>query len=783
MKATIKTIIRYFYSGNCKRLCLSRLLLSLAIIPFSIGASIAQENQGEFLRGIILDREGNSIEGARITILKQSQEISGCESNRQGRFACKIDFAGEFVLSVEADGYSILRRNYPSRQGFLDNPKLTLRPDSIRENVVVTTSQIETRLSETPASVVTISKKQLLETASPAIDDALRQTAGFSLFRRSNSRNANPTTQGTSLRGINASGASRSLVLADGVPLNDSFGGWVGWSKIPRIAVERIEVLRGGASSLYGSSSLGGAIIIVRRKPSKENATVSAEVFGGTQNTASGSIFVGFKKNDWTFDVDASSFQTKGYRIVDESARGLIDDFANSHNAKFSGRVRKYFSNQSEVFFGASYFGDARNNGTPVQKNRTHSRQFLVGADFDLSNLSISNSRLSFRAYGGTQVFDQKFSAVASDRNGENLVRLQRVPSQNAGVVGKFSTVFKNHAILVGAEVREVRGSSNEIGYFGGGATSRLGTGGRKRNYAIYFQDFAKIGKKLVLVGNLRFDSWKNFRALQTSFRFSSGNFDTKVFPTETQNVISPAGAILYQVTDRASVYFNASRSFRAPTLNEMYRGFRVGSVITNPNEELTPEKALNIEGGVSYSAKNSYARVNIYRAEVSDAVSNVTVSTTPTLIFRQRQNAGKILVNGVELEAETRYRELGLSVGYLLADAKFAWFPANPQIEGLMIPQVPRHQFVFQARYAGAKGFGFSLQGRGASVQFDNDLNTLRLEPYFQLDVFISKKFSERWQAFVGIENLFNSRYSIGKTPVRTVNSPINIRLGLRWN
>ena len=760
--------------------------LSFVFIAFCFCPIYSQNENIIDLRGDVLDSNKQPIAKAKIEISNDSGESVFCETDTQGKFSCQTRILESFSITIKADNFAILRQNFNNIQDYGEIFTFTLKPLSIRADVVVTTSRTETLLGETPASIATISKEQLNSSASPVVDDVLRQTVGFSLFRRSNSRNANPTTQGTSLRGINASGASRSLILFDGVPINDPFGGWAVWSRAPGIAVERIEVLRGGSSSLYGSDSLGGTINIIPREISgDEKIRVSAEIFGGTQKTFSGSTFLGFKKNNWSAEIVAANFQTRGYKIVDEGGRGAIDDFANSRNTNLSAKITRRFYDSARVFFKTSYFGEARNNGTPVQKNRTHFRQFAIGGDIDLGALGIGTpgSKFAVNFFGGTQVFDQKFSAVVNNRNDEFLVRLQRVPSQNFGVSSQFTTVFRNQTILFGFESNSVRGSSNEIGFFGGNASSSIGSGGRERTYGFYFQDFANIGEKLVLVGSLRFDSWKNSRALSSSLRFSTNVTTTNVFPDRAQRAFSPSGSILYRASDDVSLYFNAARSFRAPTLNELYRGFRVGSVITDPNENLVAEKADSFETGISYGRKSLYIRGNVYWTEVSDAIANVTVNTTPTLIFRRRQNAGKTRVRGLEIEAETRLKNFNLSVGYLLANAEFTTFPSNRDLEGLRIPQVPQHQFTFQTRYANSSGWSFSLQGRAASEQFENDLNTLSLEKYFQMDAYAAKKLKQNWQVFVGIENVFNSRFSIGRTPVRTVNSPINMRAGLRFN
>jgi len=216
--------------------------------------------------------------------------------------------------------------------------------------------------------------------------------------------------------------------------------------------------------------------------------------------------------------------------------------------------------------------------------------------------------------------------------------------------------------------------------------------------------------------------------------------------------------------------------------LNELYRGFRVGNVVTLSNENLTAEKANNFEAGANVGRRNFNLRGSFFLTDISQPVSNITLSTAPDLITRQRQNVGRTRTRGVEIEAETRLKNFNFSVGYLLADSRFAEFPANRSLENLFVPQTARHQFTFQTRYA-KRDWSFALQGRASSAQFDDDLNLFRLEPYFGLDAFAGKRFKENLQVFVGIENVFNSQYSVGRTPIRTVSSPLNLRVGIRWN
>ena len=652
-------------------------------------------------------------------------------------------------------------------------------PVPIREEVIVTAARVETRIGDTPASVVTFCRVEIDSSAAPAIDDTLRQSAGFSIFRRSSSRNANPTTQGVSLRGVGASGASRSLILLDGVPLNDPFGGWVQWNRVSPIAVESIEILRGGASSLYGDSSLSGAISVIPRRI-EEKYTVSADVFGGTQGTFSGSVFGGFKAGGWTADVTGSSYQTKGFKPVDEAVRGPVDVYAGVRSSNMTSKLIRDLGKKASIFIRPSYFGEVRTNGTGLQTNRTHIRQLAAGGDYrDDSSRAVN---FYWRAFGGTQVYDQVFSTVNATRTAESLNRVQRVPAQTVGFSGQVSTVYKDHTFLAGAEFRNVRGASDEIAFASGFATSMIGSGGRERTFGVFFQDFATFGSRIVIAGSIRYETWSNYNALSSTRTLSTNMVVTNNFPDRNEDAISPQISMLYHLSDQFSLYVNASRSFRSPTLNELYRGFRVGSVLTIANENLKAERANNIEGGISLTRKGFALRSSVFWTGIDRPVANVTLTATPTLITRQRQNAGTTRSTGLEIEAETNLKQINLSASYLFADSIVTSFPSNPAIVGLMIPQVPRHQFTFQVKYTRSK-WTVAVQGRTSSEQFDDDLNQFRLEPYAQVDVFVARKMSEKVKIYAAVENLFNSQYSVGKTPIRTVSSPTNFRLGLRWD
>ena len=726
------------------------------------------------------DPAGGVVTNAVVTVRSGSGDLITCTADEDA-FLCKVaaGVAVEFV--VRAEGFDQYRVRYEARELTCCEYVFVLQIAAVRENVVTVTRSYSS-IENTPESVAVLDRRAIKTSPAPTLDDILRQVPGFSIFRRTSSRNANPTTQGVSLRGVGSSGASRSVVLFDGVPLNDPFGGWVQWNRLSPIAVDEVEVLRGGASSLYGGSALSGGIEL-RPRSASEPFAFSGELYGGSQRTASASAFAGTSWNGWSADTSGGHFQTRGLIPVDEDERGPVDSYSGVRAVNISPRIRRNFGRYGSIFFRPTYFGESRTNGTPAQINRTHSRQFILGGQIGQpADAGGSNISLDWRSFGGTQVYDQTFSAVNGNRTSESLTRIQRSPSQYIGASIVMQAVFRSHSISAGVEGREVRGSSDEIGFASGVATSLLGAGGRERTVGVFAKDLVRLSDKIFVSGGLRYDRWGNFRAISVTQSLASGATTSTVFGDRDESAWSPSAAVLIQATQQLSLRAAASRSFRSPTLNELYRGFRAGNVVTNANADLRAECATNFEAGGAYRKGVFKVRAIVFVTYIDAAIANVTLAATPTLITRQRQNAGETRTAGVELDSETTIGKLDLNFGYLFADSRVTEFPSNLALVDKFVPQVPRHQATFQLRYPNASWI-FSLQGRAASDQFDDDLNQFRLEPYFQLDAFVSRRLGEKLSLFAAVENVFNSRYSTGRTPIRTVGSPTNLRVGIRRN
>lgn len=363
------------------------------------------------------------------------------------------------------------------------------------ESIVVTATRTETRIADTPGSVVILSKKTLDSTAALTIDDALRQVPGFTLFRRAGSRVANPTTQGVSLRGVGAGGASRALVLDAGVPLNDPFGGWIYWGRVPREALQRVEVLRGGASDLYGSSAMGGVVQFIRRT----GPGVSARISAGSEQTGDSSAFAGFGRGGWNGSIAADARTTDGYVLVRPDQRGSVDVNADSRHTNIEATIR-----HGSAFFRAAHYREARSNGTPLQQNDTTIRQLSIGSDGKLGR-----GLVTLRAYVSNQSYFQTFSSVAAGRNSERLTTEQRVPSHGSGGNAQWTrTVGNRHVVVAGAELRAAGGRSDERRFTANGPIS-VTAGGRQETVAVYIEDLFAVTPSLSITAGARADGWR----------------------------------------------------------------------------------------------------------------------------------------------------------------------------------------------------------------------------------------------------------------------------------
>lgn len=582
-----------------------------------------------------------------------------------------------------------------------------------------------------------LDKQAVREQPGVNLDDRLRAVPGFSLFRRSSSLVAHPTTQGVSLRGLGSSGASRSLVLWDGIPINDPFGGWVYWTRVPPDELERVEISRGASTSIFGDRAMSGAIALFSRPAEPYRLTAFYE--GGNRDTHE--LGAGFSHLFSKFGVSAQSraFTTDGYFIVPEQARGSVDRPANVRFVSGDTRL-DYLGARDRLFLKLDVLTEERENGTALTRNSTG-----LGTVAGHYTHNWRSDDVSLLAYHTREQFHSSFSAVTNNRTVERLTFVQSVPSQGTGAAGMWRHAASRWDLLAGADVRHAEGTSTDRLVPAG---LRVG-GGSQLQHGYFAQFHANAGPAKLFAGARQQVTGEDQTFFSPSAGFTAGRGTLRA---------------------RGTVY----RSFRSPTLNELFREFRVGNAVTQANPRLQPETLFGAEAGFDLVGERARLGLTLYRNELEDLITNVTLSTSPALIVRQRRNAASALTRGVDLDAQAGWRDFRAQAGYLFADSRFSGGPR--------IPQVPRHHGSLQLSYV-REGTLASAGIRSYSAQFEDDRNTFLLPGFASVQLAVRQRLVRNLAAVLAVENLLDREYVVGFSPTPLIGSPRLWRLGLRWD
>jgi len=735
-------------------------LLGIASAVLLCTAVTAAPQSADVLTGKVLDSSGASVADAAVRVNIGGSVAAETQTDADGQFEVRVSADGARDVLVTAPGFAPFSTTVQPGARTVD---VTLEPAPFFQTVNVTSSRTDIARVDPTSTVTVISSNELLSSGPATIDDALKAVPGFTLFRRTSSRNANPTAQGVALRGIGGTSPSRSLVLADGMPLNDAFGGWVFWDKVPQAAIDRIEVDRGSGGDLYGADALGGVIQLLTIRPSRPTGRLLIE--GGSLGTGSVSAFGGGRTRGWRYSGAGEWFNTDGYIPVATeqnpgiAPRGPVDSLLGSKHRSAMATAGYQTDSGWRFDFNANAFSEDRTNGTPLSINSTDSHH----GSGDVTG-RLAGGVFTVRGYGGTQKYHQTFTTVNAPRTAETFIRDQNVPTTFGGGGGQWLRAWGAHTLLVGAEGRYVTGDSVETPFAGGVPQVTTRAGGTDRRWSGFAQDTWQATGRFTIVVGAHGDTWDT-DASQTSFTKSSSAF-------------SPRAAAAYRVNDLVSVRGAVYHGFRAPTLNELYRNFSAGNTQTRANPALDPERLTGGDAGVLIGNARASARVTGFWNRLDHAITAITLSSTPTQIIRQRANADRVQANGVELEGNVRLAS-GFAVN-AAAGITRVHYTGNTTLHGNRVPQVPSYNVGTGLQY-NREGWSGSAQLRVTGPQFEDDLNLFTLRRATVVDLFGSRTLTRWLNVFVAGENVFDSIYDVGRTPVLTTGLPRTVRAGVR--
>jgi len=643
---------------------------------------------------------------------------------------------------------------------------IQLEPAANTEQVTVTAYRTPMGLLESPVATRQLAEERLATTAAITLDDEMRQLPGVELFRRSSSLVANPSSQGMSLRALGSTSASRTLITEDDVPLNDAFADTVHWQEQPELAIRSIELVRGGASDLYGSSAIGGVVNVVPARPASNRGELRSS-YGG-ESTYDDSLLLEGRRDAWGLLAAGGVVGTDGYIQEAPAQRGPVDIASNVHSQN-GVLLAEHDRGALRLFARGAGFNEARNNGTPFQTNGTRLWRYATGGDWQ----GPRNGSLVARIYGSTEHYRQTFSSIENPttlRNGEIPTKFSLTPDNELGAVAHWSQPLGAGLLLVaGADTHDVRVWDQEQSYGAKAALTNLHD--HQRDSGAYAEAMG-VRKAWTLTASGRMDWFRNFDGQVLSWNGTAW-VPAAAQPTqEGQRSFDPRVGLSRRLGSHWALSASGFRAFREPSANELYRATQVGSQLTLPNGNLLSERATGWETGVATEWRWGSIRTSYFLTQVNRPITAVGSGTKYT-----RENLGQIESKGVSVDFELAPRRwLAVDGGYQFANATVT---RGSQDLGNWIPEVARNLATMNVRAFRPSLGTVNLQGRLSGRQFDDAANTYLLHGYFRLDAYAAHDFGKRLELFTAGENLLNRQIEDSKTPTTTLGMPRVARVG----
>jgi outer membrane receptor protein involved in Fe transport len=660
-----------------------------------------------------------------------------------------------------------------------------LSPLGVRgdDEVVVVGTRSPRAAASLPTTVVVVPGEDLARSAAPTLDGALRAVPSLATLRRSTSLAADPSSQGLNLRGVAPSAVARTLLLDDGVPLNDPFAGWIAWRAIPRLGLARVEVAPGGASALYGTFALGGVVALVPRPVVGTGA--EAESFGGSFGTYGVAVRGEHRAGPASGAVEAEHVDTDGYLVVAPAARGPIDGRAGARHSAATARVAIEPGAGLRLAFGGSFFDEDQDGGTRFTASGL--RSFTARAGVERAG---PRGRAQLLVFGGARTFTQERARIlgGAARTGEEHAASQEVPSNDIGVslLGALAAV-RGHALSAGIDLRRVAGESEET-LFPAVVTSvttiARDARGRQWTGGAFVQDAWRPRASVELAGALRADVWRDEDGRATR-RLGDGTSVDESFAARTRAVLSPRLGVRWSPTPSVTLRASGYRAFRAPTLNELYRPFQVGTVLTASNPALGPELLTGAEAGPELALAGGVARLRAtaFWSALDDPIVTVTLpAPLEDGATRRRENLGRAVIRGVEAELAVRPAPAVLaSAAWTFADARVDSAPGRPELVGKALPHDPAHRVAARLAYDRPSFLAAAVEVRWLSRAWEDDQSTLPLPAFAVVDASVARRVGRNAEVFLAVENLLDRAYLVGRAGVDTVGAPRLVRAGLR--
>jgi iron complex outermembrane receptor protein len=645
--------------------------------------------------------------------------------------------------------------------------------EELMEEVVVTATRVPQPSSDVTAAQTTLTRDYILATpfrGGDQLDDLLRYVPGVQPSNLA-SRYNHPTAQFLSLQGL---GTRRALVLLDGVPLNDGFGGWINWGKIPD-AVERIEVVPGGGSSLYGTWAMGGVVQILTQQPDT-GARFRMESGAGNLSTYRQSLTTGYGTDRVGLILGYRWYHTNGFITVPPYQRGPVDRGDDSRHENFNGTVAVDLSPDTKLTISGGLFREDRSFGTPLSLSNRTIGSVAAGLDGETRQGWHWETKL-FAQWETFRNLTSRITPTAAIRTSEVRDTIQVIPHDDFGGLGQLMLpVDARNRLVIGTDARAIIGQSEEAIFpTGAGPVGHTLARGKQVGGGLFGEWIARPTDRFTMVPSFRWDWWRNFDGHVVA---QTGAETTPRDRTAT--VVNPKLAFQYQLSPTLRSAVSVYQAFRAPTLNELYRGFTFSGFRFLANENLSPERLTGGDAKIEadLAKRRLRLRVSGHYDEVKDQI--VFISEGPSAARRENVGRARSTGGGAELKLLAT-AHLSFQAGYAYTDAVIKSFPADKTREGRQIPMVSRHQVVAGFTVAYPQWVEVTLLARYLSRQFADDLNTQPIADFVVLDASVKKKLGAGMRLFLDLENLTDRQYIATQTgAIKTLGAPFLVLGGV---
>ena len=657
--------------------------------------------------------------------------------------------------------------------------------------VVVTGRGLSDRPGDRAFDIVEIDRARIAANASDRLESVLADVAGLQQFRRSDSRTANPTSQGISLRGIGGNASSRALLILDGVPQADPFGGWVPFPAYATDRIGRIRVTRGGGSGYFGAGALAGTVELESAAPGALAPLVASAAYG-SRDSVDAQAFATLARTGGFATLSAAYARGDGFVPIVERDRGPADRAAPYEQFSAAARGVIGVAADTELQANVSAFTDARDRGTDFTANRSE------GADASLRVVGRGRWGWSALGYLQTRAFASQFASVSAGRAAATQTLDQyNTPATGVGArVEVIPPLGENVDLRLGADLRDVSGRTQERYTFVDAAPTRLRkAGGESRTYGLFADGSVTAGAWTLTLGG-RVDWWRIADGFldETTLATGAPLTDTAFADRDGSEATGRAG-VAWQPVEALTLRTAAYRGWRLPTLNELYRPFRAGTDATAANAALAPERLTGVDGGVTLTpAAGLSLTATVFWNRLEDAIANVSEGAGPGTFpgvgfvgaggtYRVRRNLDAIESTGVEVDARWQSGPVTAIASWSHVDPRVEASGDAAPLDGLRPAQTPLDQV--SATLGWQRGdLAASATLRHVAHQFEDDQNVRALAPATTLDGYLSFPLTRAIAVEARGENLFDERVeaAVSGTGVVERATPRTLWIGLRF-